>query len=317
LKNIKVNQLGAVTTINFDDVKSGWEQWLLFQSDIHWDSKYCNRKLLTRHLDEAIKRNAMIFMFGDVFDAMNGRYDNRRSYDEIRPEFLHDNYYDLIVEHSTEYYKRYAGNIGLMSRGNHEMSVIKYANTDLLDRLVGRLNTNNNTNIVRGGYGGWIKFLFKINKTKGFSLNLKYFHGAGAEAPVTRGVIWTNRQSVYLPDADFVINGHNHHEYHVSISRERINDRGNLYFDIQHHIRIPGYKQSYGDGTSGWDVSRGGVPKPIGSVWCKLYKVEDHVEAQIIPDVTGADPISVNDGYEYQGRSSNRFDDEMNEPSQD
>jgi hypothetical protein len=316
LKNTKINQLGAVTTVNFDDVKSGWKKWLLLQSDIHWDSKYCNRKVLTKQLDEALKRNALIFMFGDIYDAMNGRYDNRKSYDEIRPEFCYDNYYDLIVDESTKYYSKYSANICLISRGNHEMSVIKYANTDLIDRLVSGLNIKNESNIVRGGYGGWVKFLFKINRTKGFSLNLKYFHGAGGEAPVTRGIIWTNRQAVYLPDANFVVNGHNHHQYHVSISRERITDRGNIYFDIQHHIRIPGFKQSYGDGSTGWDVTRGGVPKPIGSVWCRLYKVEDHIEAQIIPDVTGADPIEVKNGYEYSNESR-YFDDEMNEPSQD
>lgn len=28
---------------------------------------------------------------------------------------------------------------------------------------------------------------------------------------------------------------------------------------------------AYGDGSGGWEVERGGVPKPVGAYWLRLY----------------------------------------------
>lgn len=100
---------------------------------------------------------------------------------------------------------------------------------------------------------------------------IKYYHGAGGgSAPVTRGVIQTNRQAVYLPDADVVINGHNHEAWYMPISRERIGDTGVIYQDVQHHIRTATYKNDYGDGSGGWHVEGGKPPKPMGAAWIRL-----------------------------------------------
>jgi hypothetical protein len=82
----------------------------------------------------------------------------------------------------------------------------------------------------------------------------------------------------YLPDADIVVNGHSHNSYHVPIVREKVNQAGIVYFDTQHHIRTPGYKQSYGDGSQGWDVTRGGVPKPLGGAWVTFSEKADSVQ---------------------------------------
>ncbi|MBE0574188.1 hypothetical protein IH575_04775, partial [Candidatus Dojkabacteria bacterium] len=120
-----------------------------------------------------------------------------------------------------------------------------------------------------------IRIMIKEGTGKGGSAKIKYFHGAGGEAPVTRGAIQTNRQAVYLPDADVVINGHSHNSYHIPITRERISNQGTMFFDTQHHIRTPGYMQSYGDGTTGWEVTRGGVPKPLGGCFIKITGTSD------------------------------------------
>ena len=103
------------------------------------------------------------------------------------------------------------------------------------------------------------------------TIRIKYFHGSGGEAPVTRGVIQTNRQMVYLPDADIIWNGHNHNNYVIPIKRERISNKNRQYFDVAWNVRTPGYKNDYGSGTDGWEVERGGVPKPLGCVMIR-YK---------------------------------------------
>jgi len=131
------------------------------------------------------------------------------------------------------------------------------------------------------------------------SANIKYFHGSGGEAPVTRGVIQTNRQAVYLPDADIVINGHSHNSYWIPIQRERLTRDGTQYFDTQHHLRTPGYMQSYGDGTAGWEVTRGGVPKPLGGCFVTIKRIGKHDKQcpmEFQPVIHNSNPInSVND----------------------
>lgn len=292
-----VQQDFAVTTI-YSNILSGFEIWNLYVSDVHFDSVFCNRDLFKSHLEEAARRNASVCIFGDFFDAMEGRYDKRRSYPLLREEYKRDDYFDYVVKDSVKWLMPYAHLFDVMSDGNHEMSVLKHSGTNLMDRLVSSLRANgDNCHAVHGGYGGWIRYMFshgtEIRKHTQESIKVKYFHGSGGEAPVTRGVIQTNRQAVYLPDADLVVNGHNHHAFYVPITRERIGGKGKIYFDIQHHIRIPGYMQSYGDGSDGWEAERGGVPKPIGAFWVKYSAHNDKINVQVIADIVGPTAISL------------------------
>jgi len=273
-------------------------------ADVHFDSAVCDRTALKEDLDKAKNQDALICVFGDWFDAMQGRFDPRRSMDELRPEYRREDYYDFVVKDSARFLEPYKNNILVMARGNHETSVLRHANTDLMDRLIYELNRDIvfEDHIQIGGYGGWIRFMILLFNHR-TSVKIKYFHGSGGEAPVTRGVIQTNRQAVFLPDADVVVNGHNHHEYILPITRERISNKGNPFFDLQWHIRIPGYKQSYGDGTSGWDVTRGGVPKPIGSVWLDLYEEGLAIKTLATSLVRPPVPISLSDTNMYNGRT--------------
>lgn len=311
---VSTDTSGAVTTMNIDGIAAGWEQWALLMSDNHHDSIYCERGLEKEHLDEAKRRNALIFIIGDYFDAMQGRFDPRRSMDELRPEYRRADYYDFVVMDSVKFLAPYAENLAMICPGNHELAVLKNANTNLTDRLVYALRTKHGSKVIHGGYGGWLRFVLAGQSIQGFTYKLKYFHGAGGEAPVTRGTIQTNRQAVYLPDANIVVNGHSHNVYHVPIARERVSQNGKLYMDIQHHIRIPGYKNAYGNGKSGWEVTRGGVPKPVGCVWMRMWfdytgteKEREHnggsVKLQFIPDVRGAenlvDVTGIYDGKVY------------------
>lgn len=292
---------GAVTSFYFDDALAGWEKLLYFTSDVHFDSARCYRESLKRHLDEAKKLGASISIFGDWFDAMQGRFDPRRDMSELRPEYRRPDYYDFVVKDSADFLEEYAENLDVISDGNHEISVLKNSNTSLMDRLVFELNRRKNTEIQHGGYGGYVRYMIDMGGTK-TSVRVKYFHGAGGDAPVTRGVIHTNRQAVYLPDANIVVNGHNHNGYYVPITRERLSNKGIMYFDTQHHIRTPGYKLSYGDGASGWDVTRGGVPKPIGGFYVRLYQSDHTIKIQVISNIESPEPMSIESGEIYSGR---------------
>lgn len=313
MPNFTTEQRGAaVTVINFEAGYS-WEQWFLLTSDNHHDSVLCNRKKEKADLDKALERDAVIVNIGDFFDAMQGRFDPRRNMDELRPEYRRQDYFDFVVEDSAEFLAPYAPNIAQLSPGNHESSIRKNANTDLTERLAFLLNIKYNGGVQVGGYGGWLIMRVVTPGTRHVhQYRIKYFHGAGGEAPVTRGIIQTNRQAVFLPDANTVLNGHNHHHYILPITRERINAYGKQYFDMQYHVRIPGYKQAYGDGTGGWDVERGGVPKPIGAVWMKLTIANKEVKAHFESDVEQPVPTNPTASNRPGGRLP--FDDDSEYP---
>lgn len=246
--------------------------WTMLRSDAHHDSIHCDRSLEKLHLDKAVERKALILDGGDLADAMNGRFDPRRKYSDVRPEYLKtEAYYNHIKNDLAEFYSPYARQWGLFARGNHEKSVLKNANEDVTAELVDKLNLVNGTDIKVGEYGGWIQLAFYVDDICVGYVKIRNFHGAGGDAPVTRGTIWTNRQAVYLPDADIVWNGHNHSSYVLDIKRLRLNNEGVVYTDLQTHIRTPGYKDDFGDGSDGWEVERGGVPKPLGCAWIRFW----------------------------------------------
>lgn len=259
--DINIQQAGAVTKIN---TKKGFNS--LVTSDVHFDSAFCNRSRFFADLDIAVEKGASIIIVGDFFDAMNGRFDPRRDMSHLRPEYRREDYYDYIVEDAANQLKPYAKHILMVTDGNHELSVLKNANTNLISRLASRLSTPKHK-VYTGGYGGII-----LVNSGNVVTPIKYFHGSGGEAPVSRGAIQTNRQAVFLPDFQVVLNGHSHHAYWIPITRERVTLDGKHYFDIQYHVRTPGYNMSYADGSGGWEVTRGGVPKPVGSCFVEINR---------------------------------------------
>ncbi len=261
----------AVLAVRFKGIKAGWEQWILLSADRHHDSIYCNRQLEREHLELAKERGALICDFGDMFCAMQGKFDPRSSQDDIRLEDVGEDYLDLIVKHAAENYKPYAKNFLVIGSGNHESNVRKRHGTDLISNLVEKLNDKYNGKVHVGGYGGWISFRFTLHKSSRTSRNLKYFHGSGGGGPVTRGTIQTNRMAVFLPDADIIATGHTHDAWVLPIARERLTQSGKVKQDLQWHARIPGYKNEYADGSGGWWVETGKPTKPIGAVWLRFY----------------------------------------------
>jgi hypothetical protein len=277
----RVQQTGAVTIVWLAESSGTLD--LMLMSDLHFDSKYCRRSLYKKHLEKAMSMGAYVIGDGDHFDAMQGRFDPRRSYDEIRPEYVDERYYDLIVEDSTNFHMPYKDSLLLFGRGNHDTSIIRHANTDLLSRMVGNLRSAG-SRVVSGGYGGWVVFHFGEKYRACYKL--RYHHGAGGAAPVTRGVMDAARQAVYLPDADMILNGHNHKEYVLTDKLERISSKGKQYFSTRHSVRTPGYKDEYQDGSAGYSVENNSGPTPQGCVWAKIEVSGGQLSCHCTDDVS-------------------------------
>jgi hypothetical protein len=271
-----------VLNLTLDRVKD--EQRVLLMSDVHWDNPHCDRALLKRHMDEALAHNAPILDAGDWWCAMQGRFDPRSSKNDLRPEHQRGDYLDALVRTSAEWLQPYQHLLTVRGFGNHETAILKRHETHLTERLVERLKAQGADQVALGGYSGWVVFRVKYAGTRQRAFKMHYHHGYGGGGPVTRGVIQTSRQAVYLPDADLVWNGHTHDAWQMPIARVRLNQSCT---EVEHvrqvHIRTAGYKQEYADGYGGWHIERGGPPKPLGAAWLIFRQVaHDTVDCDVI-----------------------------------
>jgi hypothetical protein len=273
----------AVVTVHFDDIPTGWEQWVLLRADAHHDNAHCRQDLERAHLEEAKRRNALVCDFGDLFCAMQGKWDKRADDTQLRTELRGNDYLDRLVRYNSDFYAPYADNLLLIAPGNHETAILKHHQTNLTERLAEHLKAKRTVAnpLCVGGFSGWVRFMFK-RANQCDSRLLKWHHGYGGDAPVTKGTIQTNRMAVYLPDADFVVTGHTHNEWIFPIIRERISQAGVLFKDRQVHIKVPGYKDEYADGFDGWHIERGGPPKPIGAAWVRFFRKGHDIESEVL-----------------------------------
>lgn len=256
----------AVTDINVKFKGTGEKQWLLLQSDEHFDSVKCDRTMYQAHLEEAVNRDALIVSNGDLFDAMQGRWDPRGTYEGLRPEFKVNNYLQKVEEEAAEFLAPYAKHIVMLGHGNHETSVIKRHNHDLTHGLTSLLNRECGTHIKKGGFDGWFRIFFSCGERRG-RINIYRHHGWGGNAVVTKGTLQPSRLAPVMPDAHIVITGHDHNEWTFPITRHRVTQQGRCYTDEQLHVRVPGYKKPDPVGDSGWAKEKGFAPNPTGAVW--------------------------------------------------
>lgn len=260
----------GILTVYFDNVKTGWSQTLFLSSDRHHDSPGNRRDLELKHLKAAQDRGAYILDAGDLFDAMQGPEDPRKSASGLRPEFRTEDYFGDLVRDAADFYAPFAHNFLMLGEGNHETAVLKHWNFGLTTALVETLKYRTGAEIFKGTYAGYVRFLFEGAKPIG-GLNLKYHHGSGAEAAATKGIAGIHQTLSYTPDADILWSGHNHSGYIVPIRRSRLSGKGVPYSDICYALRTPGYNDSYGNGQSGWEVEKGHIPKPLGGIWVEFY----------------------------------------------
>lgn len=261
-----------VLTVSMGDIGNGWSKWFLLSSDHHFDSPECDRKLMFEHLDMAVERDAHILGFGDFFSMMEGTYDPRKNYGNLRPEYKEQDYLGVIVRDAAKQIKPYSSRILMLGRGNHDQSILKHNNIDVMNNLIYDLNKEDDTNIQLGGYGGWIRFQFNAGG-KRIRRQLYYFHGSGGGGEVTRGVIRTNRIGVYVENADFVCTGHTHDMWMVPIRKLTLNNKGAIKQYNCKYINCGTYNDDYKDGEDGWFVESGKSPRPRGAVWLRFsYK---------------------------------------------
>jgi predicted phosphodiesterase len=248
-----------------------WTQRYLLISDVHFDSPYCDRKLLTKLLDQARDSNAGVICVGDWFDAMGGKNDKRAHKSGIRVDDSRDNYFDCLVDNSFDFLRPYSQLLVMLSNGNHETAILKHQETDLLHRLCRQLD------IQHMGYTGFIRMMFTRESGGRSSKRIYFHHGSGGGGPVTKGVTQTNRRAASV-DADIFLSGHIHESWVVENIMVKMNDNGRIFLATQTHIQLPTFKQEYG--SDGYHIEKGRPPKPLGGYWL-TFKYDSDAPGQV------------------------------------
>lgn len=254
----------------FLDCKKKKEHWFLLSGDRHHDNPHCNHELEKKHLDEALDREAGIIDVGDLFCAMQGKYDKRSNKLDIRPEHQTGEYLDSLVNTAADFYEPYAKNIVALGYGNHETSILSRHETNLTERLAQALRTKTGALCPVTGYTGWVRFCLEDGSGHRSSRTLWHMHGYGGGGPVTQDTIQAQRQNAYVDGADIMLSGHVHQRWCQENMKIHLDSSGEVKQRSSWYVKTATYKEEYGSGVGGWHVGTGKPPKPLGAWWLKL-----------------------------------------------
>ena len=244
------------------------EQTFFLASDIHLDNPKCDRQLFAKHLNEMKDRAGHALFFGDVMCLMQGKRDRRGSKGDIRPEHLGSNYFDLVFRETAEWLRPWQERILMMGDGNHETAVIANQEINPLENVV-RIMRDTGAPTEHMGYQGFIRFVFHQQDSSCVRRCTLYFHHGAWGGIITKGTMGGGRYASVAPDADLVLNGHNHERSMVAHPCYRVAETGKVWIEQRWHLQCGTYKQEF-DGTGGWAVERIVMPKSLGGIWLKL-----------------------------------------------
>jgi hypothetical protein len=218
-------------------------------SDIHIDSPGHDSARFTTDMDRLASENAGIFFNGDIIDAIMPT--DRKRYSRSGDMQKQDAQTNEICDYAVSRLTPYADYILYMGMGNHEVTAVKYNNTDILAMIVRDLNKARSSKLApiqRGGYVGFVYLRFHRNEESIKRYVIYRDHGKGGNSPVTKGTIGLNRlYGTY--DCDLAWLGHSHTSIIDPSSQWQIGvtSNGKLYQRQKIGMITPGYQRNFSD----------------------------------------------------------------------
>lgn len=249
----------------------------LLCSDIHLDNPKCNRELLRKHLKQAQGRGGHALFFGDVLCLMQGKKDRRGSKGSIRPEHFGSNYFDLVFNETAEFLAPFASTVLMMSDGNHETAVLNNNEINPLGNVAQIMRDKYKAQVEHMQYQGFLWFTFyRPGETRPHRVRrlVLFFHHGAWGGIITKGTLGGGRYAAIAPDADVIVNGHNHERSMVSHPCYRVGANGKQRVATRWHLQTGTYKEEF-EGCGGWAVERIVMPKSMGGIWLKLTPQQD------------------------------------------
>lgn len=274
---------------NIIQKKPEW-QTFLHCSDLHLGEDACDKKAMIADFEEAKERNARINIYGDLFGMILPKDLKRYQPSTTEKKLQHVNaLVNKTVEDVAELLLPYANLIDVIGIGNHELSVINYHSVDpnglLLWRLQQRCREEGiEFNASHGGISGYICYKFDVGGHRKHYI-VKYHHGAGGSAPVTKGMIGMSRIKVQWI-ADLYVEGHDHNRLADTDVVASLNSRGNLDLRETRSIKCGNYRRSYPMQTEetaanvDYSEASKAALKPIGGMFVKVKILRDGKNSQ-------------------------------------
>ena len=190
------------------DYSTQKEFYYLFCSDLHFGAKGQDVKALERDFNKAKELNARIYINGDLFDMI--LHQDRKRYTVGSDKYNSDNNINLAINEAYDFLEPYANQIEMIGCGNHETSVQKYHNIDVIQQTVWSMNKAFKTDIKHGQFCGYIILKYHwADSGQVRTRKIFYTHGSGGSSEVTKGIINVNRH-MYNKTCDIFWQGHTH-----------------------------------------------------------------------------------------------------------
>lgn len=200
-----------VRTINIP-YKYGESFKLLPISDIHYDGRGKNSTCDVRKFREDLKKNVdestMILGIGDWFGGIIPsdvkRY--RKAHDAAEGEDILDESINGLAEELFPYREQ----IYAIGDGNHEDSILIHCGTNMIKRLIDKLNTGIEKPILHVGYSWLLQLRFRTETGLGRSMVIRGHHGWGGGSRTEGADITKFAHDVKFWQADLFLYGHVH-----------------------------------------------------------------------------------------------------------
>jgi hypothetical protein len=232
-------------------------------SDWHLGHVNSDKKLIKSELEIARQLGARVLVNGDVFDAISPRDKRHKPSQEDKEIRGRDDKLTAMVDMAFAICEQYADLIDVIGIGNHEESWIKYGFSDPVGELVKRLNATlekqgSQHRVRHGGIQGYVRTQFIMTRlsnklTSSVTHDLLYQHGAGGDAPVTKGAIDAyRRQKEFLYDC--LTFGHKHNSTRGDDVLMYLSRSNRIRYRERLHVQTASYL---------WNYNRTGQKNPL------------------------------------------------------
>jgi hypothetical protein len=267
----------SVAVLEFDvtEVRQGR---ILLMADEHVDNQLCNRELLTKHHEQALETQSPIIKVGDIFCAMQGKWDKRSDTNQMRPEHRVSHYLDALTSTAAQYYAPYASSIAIVTPGNHEASILDRHQVHLVQNLAYQLRQEHKSPVADLTYVSFAYMRWRRRGPNGgyhsTTRTMLLHHGFGGGGPITRGLIDNNRMREQY-DADIFVSGHIHRRNVDENVIVALNKEQKIVTRQQFMIRCSTYKEEHVT-MEGFHAMSGRAGRPLGGYWLNWEIYADH-----------------------------------------
>lgn len=240
--------------------------------DVHYGARACDVRGFKRFLKESDDKTYFLGG-GDLFDAIvvkDPRY--QKSSDATGGDDILDQPVDEMVDILMPYKDRILG-LGI---GNHEAAVLKHAGTNLVNRVIKRLNSHG-ADIKYLDISGLGKIKFSENKSRTRSVKIRWHHGWGGGGRTEGGSLTKYAKDVKFYVCDVAVYGHDHKTLTYSI--ERFDIRSERLVSKPIHIGLCGtFLKTFLKGSTTYSENAGYPPVSVGGIQFTIKPTRTGVE---------------------------------------